>query len=519
MHRTSSEKPREVGDFERVAIKMNTKRYFCLVLLLLAPTAALANGVSPVLNFFHKETWLPASVVTLVIILLESGLLRWRIQSLRFTGALWRSAVLNVASSVTGSVLLVMFSRDSFFMWDTMSLVVPLFLITLITEIPLLRVLFKAAHLSWKRAVFLGCGINISSYAAVFIIETGVLFGWLFYAGHLDKKELKQWNNPDLSGQASGLIYATESAGSQHILRVCNPRDAQWTPLTNCPSLDPRKWDVERSTCAFVKYSTGDWKDSDLVVCRLPHFETIVEVSPTLFSDAQSDNWQGVTDVAVSPDEKSLAILFCQADAVAPKDHSSYFNLGGKCKLIVIDLLSGREKARATRWASDRGLCWLSDSCRVLFPSFDDESLYRTAKAEVRGNTSHGIGYARDGRFKQGLYVFDVQRGETTRFADGYDPSLAVETGAILIRDHRGLALLNSSGNAQARVNVKGIGFRGAVVSPSGDMILAEIQRHEPFYASGRLVLFHKRTPDVRHMLDDVFPYRVDWIIGDKEMY
>jgi hypothetical protein len=215
MHRTSSEKPREAGDFERLVIKMNAKRYPFLTLLLLAPTVALADGVSPVLNFFHKETWLPASVVTLVIILLESGLLRWRIKSLRFAGTLWRSAVLNVASSVTGSVLLVMFSRDSFFMWDTMSLVAPLFLITLMTEIPLLRVLFKTVHLSWKRAVFLGCGINISSYAAVFIIETGVLFGWLFYAGHLDKKELEQWNNPDLSGQASGLIYATESAGSR----------------------------------------------------------------------------------------------------------------------------------------------------------------------------------------------------------------------------------------------------------------------------------------------------------------
>ncbi len=242
---------------------MNRRQYPYLVLLLLTPTAAFADGVSPILNFFHKDTWLPASIVTLVIILLESGLLRWRIKSLRFTSILWRCCLLNVASSATGSVLLLAFSRDSFFMWDTMSLVLPLFLITLATEIPLLHVLFKAAPISWKRAASLGCGINIASYVAVFIVEIGLLFGWLSYAGHLDKKELEQWNNPALLEQASGQIYVTESTGAQHGLRVCIPPSSQWTTLTNCPSIDPNKWDVAGSTCAFVQWKTGDWEDQE----------------------------------------------------------------------------------------------------------------------------------------------------------------------------------------------------------------------------------------------------------------
>jgi hypothetical protein len=499
-------------------MKMNRKRYLYLVLLLLIPTAAFADGVSPILNFFHKDTWLPASIVTLVIILVESGLLRWRIKSLRFTSTLWRCCILNVASSATGSVLLLAFSRDSFFMWDTMSLVLPLFLITLATEIPLLHVLFKTVPLSWKRASVLGCGINIASYAAVFVLEIGLLFGWLSYAGHLDKKELEQWKNPALLEQASGQIYATESAGSRHGLRVCIPPSSQWTTLTNCPSLDPNKWDVQGSTCAFVQWGTGDWKDRTLIVSRLPDFQTILTLPPAIFSEAQFDNWQGVTDVSVSPDEKSVAILFRYTDAVAPKDSSSYFDLGSKCKLIVIDIASGQETARAKRWASDSGLCWFSDSRRVLFPSFDDVALYLTTKAEVHGRTSYGIGYARDDRFKRGLYVFDVGTGSTTRFADGYDPSLAVETGTILVRDQNGILLLDSSANIQARIGAARVGFHGAVVSPSGDMILAEIQRHVPFYAGGRLVLFHKNNPDIRHVLDDGFSYRVDWTIGDKEL-
>ncbi len=403
-------------------------------------------------------------------------------------------------------------------MWDTMSFVLPLFLVTLVTEIPLLHVLFKTVPLSWKRAATLGCGINIASYSAVFAIEIGLLFGWLSYAGHLDKKELEQWNNPALLEQASGQIYATESAGAQHRLRVCIPPTSQWYTLTNCPSIDPNKWDVEGSTFAYVQRGVSDWKDRALIVSRLPDFQTIVELTPSTFSNEQFDNWQGVTDMVVSPDEKKLAILFRQTDAVAPKDRSSYFDLGSKCKLIVVDIASGRETGRADRWASDYGLCWLPDSRRVLFPSFDDESLYRTTKAEVHGSTSYGIGYAQDGRFQRGLYAFDIESSATSRFADGYDPSLAAEAETILVRDHNGFLLLDSSANVQARVDAARVGFRGAVMSPTGDMMLAEIQRHVPFYAGGRLVLFDKSRPDVRHVLDDGFSYRVDWTTGNTEM-
>ena len=67
------------------------------------------------------------------------------------------------------------------------------------------------------------------------------------------KKELEQWKNPALLEQLSGQIYATESAGSQYGLRVCIPPSSQWTTLTNCPSLDPNKWDVQGSTCAFAR--------------------------------------------------------------------------------------------------------------------------------------------------------------------------------------------------------------------------------------------------------------------------
>src|ERR1039457_2047166 len=169
---------------------MKQRPHVPLIILLLAPSVAFADGVSPTLNFFHKDTWLPASIVTLVITLVEGGLLRWRIKQITFGGALWRSAVINISSSAVGSILLLGFGRDSYFMWDTMSLVAPLFLITVATEIPLLYFLFRKLPMTWGRACVLGFGINLASYAVVFVMEIGLFLGFISYAGHLDSKEL-----------------------------------------------------------------------------------------------------------------------------------------------------------------------------------------------------------------------------------------------------------------------------------------------------------------------------------------
>lgn len=358
-----------------------------LIILLLAPSVAFADGVSPILNFFHKDTWLPASIVTLVIILVEGGLLRWRIKQITFGGALWRSAVINISSSAVGSILLLGFGRDSYFMWDTMALVAPLFLITVATEIPLLYFLFRQPPMTWGRACALGFGINLASYAVVFVLEIGLFLGVIFYAGYLDRKELTEWQNPTLLNQVTGTIYANINEKRTSSLRVYDPQEQSWIALTNCPPIDPYKWDVKGQVCALVRDNAGDEKSRSLVVCRLPDFSVSKEIGLDQFMDHRfdsPDNWQGIADVALSPNAKYLAILFACADAVAPKDESSYYNLGKKCRLIVIDVDSGKEIARASRWASDSGLCWLPEDRVVLFSSLDNEKIYETTESDVK---------------------------------------------------------------------------------------------------------------------------------------
>lgn len=491
---------------------MNRQVGAALLLLCWTPSVALADAVSPVLNFFHKDTWLPATIVTLVIVVIESVLIRRLLEQVTYLGALRVSLVLNLASSLAGTGLLLAFSRESYFLWHTMSLVLPLFLITLLTEIPLLRFLFRHIPLDWDGALRLGFRINLASYAAVFVLEIGLLLGWFYWAGYLDQKDRANWNHPELLGRASGLVYVM---GAKHGFRTFDPREGRWHSLTNCPSIDPTAWDVEGRFCAFVRWAVADWKDRKLVIAKLPDFTPVHEISPTLFADKQPDTWQGVTDLSISPDQKQLALLFRVDDAVAYKDKSSYYDLGSKNRLIVLDLQSGREIARAPRWASGRGLCWLPDSSAVLFPSFRDEALYNTTRAEVRGDTSYGIGYGPSDRFVRSLYSLHIRSGKIAVLSQGYGASRCGRSGSLLVQDQDGFRTLDALGRELSHVQIPRLAQSTAVVSPSGDLLLARIRPRAPLRGETFLAIIDFKSPELRHVIDDSLVYRYDWVADE----
>ena len=400
-------------------------------------------------------------------------------------------------------------------MWDGMALVIPLFLITLITEVPLLRVLYRKVPLSWERACTLGLGINVASYAAVFVVEIGFFLGFISFAGHFDEKERSQWVHPELLSQSAGQIYATETVGGgSHRLRVLDTRTKSWQSLTNCPSLDPNKWDVEGRTCAFVRWSIQHSEGETVVVASLPDFSVTREISLSALVDPQYDrstNWQGIADLSLSPDAKKLALLFHVTDAVAYRDNSSYFDLGGKCALAVFDIGTGQQIIRASRWASDRGLCWFPDSSAVLFTSFKDEGVYKTAKAEVRGGTSYGIGYAKSDRFKRGLFSFNITTGEVRWFAEGQEPAVSVGSRQFMVRDDDKVCIVDAKGASRVCNGISRIGYSQAVLSPCGRLMLAQISRHQPFYAGGRLTVVDLAQPSLRHIVANDLIYRFKW--------
>ena len=483
------------------------RRFPLLLLFFLSATAARADGVSPVLNLFHADTWLPATIVTAVIILIESLLLRWWLRPIPYWRALTLSFLVNAASSCAGSVLLLLFNRTSYFMWDTFSLVVPLFFITLATEIPLLRILPKPHPVTWTRIVLTGLGMNIISYIAVFALEIGLFLAFLSRAESRDERNLAQWQNPQLLEKFTGTLYGTSTDKGIHRLCAFDPKTQTWTNLTNGPSIDPQKWDVEKSLCVFI-----DREVNRLKIAHLPDFSDLREISMKPFAEPPRngfDHWQGVVDLALSPDARLLALLFRTDSAVAYRDKTSHFDLGGKCRLIVLDVESGAEVARAPRRASG-DLGWLPDSRTVLFTSFDDESLYDIPQSAVRGGTSHGVGYTKDGRFASRLYAFHLDTGTVAPFAQGHSPTLAAHARQILVHDGDVLRFLDPEGRETARLDLPGL-WNSPIASPDASLLLAEILRHKPFYPGGVPVLLSPSAPDIRHALPGSFSYRYDW--------
>lgn len=476
------------------------------LLVFLLATPAWADGVSPILNLFHSGTWLPAAIVTAVIILIESLLLLWWLRPTTYWRTLKWSFLVNVASSCTGSVLLLLFNRTSYFMWDTFSLVIPLFGITLATEIPLLRLLSKTHSVSWKRIISVGTGLNIASYLAVFALEIGLFAAFLSRAGARDARDLAAWQNPGLLDKFSGALYGTASIPHHH-LRIFDPQTQTWNDLTNGPAIDPQKWDVESDRCAFV-----DWDTKRLKIARLPDFSGLREIPTEPFEApprAGSDHRQGVVGLALSPDAKLLAILFRTDGAVAYRDESSYFHLGDACRLIVLDAESGAEIARAPRRASG-DLCWLPDSRSILFSSFEDESLYDVPRSAVQGNHSYGTGYAKDDRFAARLYAFHLDTGEVAPFAQGHAPSLAPRARALFVQDGNDVRILDPAGRETGRVRLPAL-WGAPVASPDGALVLAQIRRRYPFALGGVPVLLDPAAPDVRHALPAAFSCRYDW--------
>lgn len=474
-----------------------------LLLLLLLPGLAQADGIVPLVNVFHRETWLGASLATVAIVLIESLVLRKRLGGRWYPGCLGRSAAINLASSAVASVGLAVVLDGPFILYGMMSLVVPLFLITLATEIPLLHRLYRHLPLSWERACRVGVAINLLSYAAVFLLQFGLTIPLLLVTGYLDSRDEARWQRPELLREATGAIYGIRPGpGGRHALHALDPARGTWQALDGCPELDPNTWDVEGDRVAFLDSPAWIAGGGRVVVAALPGFAVIRRYEPLP---------SPVMGLALSPDGSCLAVLLDEGEAVAYRSPWSYWDLGRRGRLVVLSVDSGEELARAPRPASAGGLCWLPDGATVLFASFDDEALYRTSRSEVRGSTSHGVGYGETGRFARSQFALAVATGAVRRFASGQCAALAAGAGKVLVRQGRDLVLLDAEGREERRCEPPRCREWMHAFAPDARLALVDLEARMPLGHPSRLALLDPAAPDTPHLLTKDLLYRFDW--------
>ncbi len=479
--------------------------------LLTISVTAVADGFIPILNFFSPDTWFTALFATLIIVLLESGLLRWRVKGVVCKDTLKNALLINIASSIAGSVVLLTAFDDPMWNLNIVYLVLILFVVTLVVEIPILHRLYRDQPLSWKRSVRIGLGINIGSYGLIFALPVGLISGTVFIGDHLDKQDLARWNHPELPGQVAGTLYSCSREDEYERLWSYDAEGGRWVEVPNSPRMEPRVWDIEGDLCAY-KSQSSDWNDDNkFYISTLPDFAVLHEFNPGEMVGHRYDTWQCITRVAISPDGGTIAVLFRVGEVLAPRNNSSHYDVGQKSLIIFLNAASGEEIARTKRWGLNSDLCWMAGSRRILYYSLDDAGLFEPT--QVQGNISYGIGYAKDDAFKGGLYSFDIQTGETVRFADGYDPSLAAETGHLLVRDKTALYLLEPDGTLATRLEVPRLGLADTLISPRGDFILAGIQPHTLFDQVGMTVLMPVNNPDLRHVMNKEYRfYTFKWL-------
>lgn len=462
------------------------------------PGNAFANAAVPLFRFSDEQTWSGIAIIIVIIALIEGALLRWRVKDVPFVMSFWRSLLINLASSAVGYVVVLALLDETQFGFGVLSL--SLFLVTLVIEIPLLHWLYKQHPFSWKRASVLGLGINICSHAVILSAQAGILFGPSCVGPYLDARNIAKWNNPELLRQAQGVIYSCRPE-----LSYFDFQNAAWVPVPGAPTMT--SWDICGETCVYHCYDgpVGEF----LIISRMPDFRVVYKVRPKDLIKHEYDTWREIRRIAVSPDEKKVALLFDIGDIVAPKDDEGFYDLGPQCLIVVLDTGTGQEIARISRWALDYDFCWMQDAQRILYYTLDDTNLLDPGNvAALRKGRRYSPGRGTKSVFNAGLYSFDILSRETSRFSNGYGPALASETGQILVHDGNRVILLGPSGNEIERLRVSNLGYFRSIISPEGDYVLARIVPCNPYRQHDFITLIDMHAPDTRHIIDDEGPYK-----------
>ncbi|MGV3773183.1 MAG: hypothetical protein ACO1QB_09800 [Verrucomicrobiales bacterium] len=374
------------------------------------------------------------------------------------------------------------------------------------------RLLYRKFEYDWPDAASITAKINIISYVGVIVLEIIFVIGWISLADRKDAKELREWSKPDILHESSGIIY---SSNENLELLSFNVKTIKWTVLTNLPDIDPYKWDVSGTVIAFAPRETKKSKKGTLMISSVTNSSNFREF--TLYNEVGTNMASGSTDlprivdIALSPDARKVAVLWKVNGVAAQKDESSYYDLGAKCMLLVLNLETGEAIFKSNRWASDRGLCWFADSKRLLFTSLQDETLYRTTPLEMKGNRSLGYSLAA-GKFDAALYEINLETGHIQWFAEGSYPTLANNTGQFLVEKGERYCVLDEAGVELRSFKLPRTSRSTFVLSPDGKFILGKVAKHNPLKTEGLLTVISLEDPTRRHILNSRRIYRSKWL-------
>lgn len=480
--------------------------YLGILSILFFPHESQADAINPIFNLFTPDTVVPASILTVLIILVE-GLLLWRwTKPISFRLSLWRATIINIISSGAGSIAAWLFFQEQM-IWGMMGLYVPMFFLTLATETPALKYLYRQNGFDWKRAIKISFGLNLISYLFVFIAQFGLIFAYLGYAGFADKQTIKNWNDISLLEGESGFIYTIKYAPTakftKYVFNRYDVENKKWeiVDLGFEKGIYPTVWDIKGNIIACI-IETGDWKNRPITILNATTFSKLSEIEGNF------------REVRISPDLSKLAVLEYVREINAPRDDESSFMLGSGCKLKIYNIESGSLHSETPRLALDDGLAWTSDS-NIIFTSLRDESLLQNTEVETHGHT-YGRSYAKEGQFPVDLFVYDLEANLIRSLTEGQYPQFIPSKNEVSF--FRASGFYNRDlwqGNTELTnplLVLSDIRGNEVAISPSGNKYLILVPHKQPLGSSYFLTLVDPNDGDKRFIVEPNSHYGFRWI-------
>jgi hypothetical protein len=373
---------------------------------------------------FTPDTMVSSVIITIVIILIEAFLLHKWVKTVRFNVCLWRSFLANMSSSAAGSIVLYLYQMADpirYQLLNTFSLLLPMFILTLVVETPILAYLFRREVKGWFRIIRISFGINFISYLAFIVMEAVLIFGAFWYGGLEDRLNARKWSDKSVLKDQTGSIYALEFEGMKSTVKEYSWITGNWDTLKEIHlGVSNRSWDIQGNLLAGYLSKTGQWDE------KLPL--TLWNLDASKVTCQLKGNF---TCVSISPDRKHLATCEYKHWAAVPKDDKTVYVLGDTCVLAINDTRTGVLEMRVPRMALSEGLAWSNDSKTLYFPSLQDETWFEKSPEDYHASSTQGRAYTKKNKYPINIYAFDLSNRTVKPIAQGLYPCVVSMTGEI----------------------------------------------------------------------------------------
>jgi hypothetical protein len=446
--------------------------------LIVFSSPAYAHILVPIPNYFSRDSLRDAAIWMIVIILVQSLLLKWRIREISYSGSLWRSVLINIVFSAAVSLLLPEPGFNPF-------IIVQYSFISLIVSVPLLYFLYSRMGMSWTRSLRIGLLLTFVSYVAFIVLLSATQAVNWGAEILLDRYQISKWNDSQMLRASSGRIYASyfpKLGKFDYRFSYFDTKIMGWRDIGHINDIDAFHWDIEGDILAYTVGHFGFFKDNHkfLRIYSLPGNTQIHEISLSEFVKLEAGTDANFYHVKISPDRKKLAVLLDVGWVQGYRDRAGFSVLGVKFKLFILDTHTGRIIATVPRWASGyEAPCWLPDSGSVLFRSYRDEILYEGDISDKGRGKVYNADDTKDPRFASGLYKFDLAEGSVKWFGEGKYPRLDIANNSIIMLVNEGVRILDIATGRETITRIQGLTAGHPVIpSPDGRFLLCFIEGH-----------------------------------------